>query len=114
MKSWPDWPAAMKRASAAAYCDMSIASFDREVAMGRLPSPILLGGLDHWTRTSIDQQLEVLENESLDWRKEVPMYADPPRAKRRSAGPATTEQAKAHLLKHSGGKPGPKLSNGKR
>ena len=65
----------MKRATAAAYCDMSVASFDKEVTMGRMPSPILLGGLHHWTRNAIDQQLEQLENESLDWRKKVPMYA---------------------------------------
>lgn len=113
MKTWPDWPAAMKRATAAAYCDMSIASFDREVALGRFPSPIRLGGLDHWTRNAIDQQLDQLENESLDWREKVPMYASsPPPPKQRSAGPATTGNAQAHLLKHSGGKPGPKLSKG--
>ncbi len=104
----------MKRATAAAYCDMSIASFDREVAIGRLPSPILLGGLQHWTRTAIDQQLNKLEDGSadcgdLDWRSKVPMYA----AKRRSAGPATQEQAQEHLLKLSGGKSGPKLSGRK-
>jgi predicted DNA-binding transcriptional regulator AlpA len=110
MKTWPDWPAAMKRATAAAYCDMSVASFNKEVAIGRLPSPILLGGLHHWTRTSIDQQInnleKNLENGDLDWRSKVPMYAE----KRRSGGSATTEQAKAHLLELSGGKPGPKLS----
>ena len=70
------WPRAMKRATAAAYCDMSIASFDREVTLGRLPAPILLGGLDHWSQTSIDQHIERLENDAAnDWRSKVPIYA---------------------------------------
>jgi len=66
----------MKRATAAAYCDMSIASFDREVAIGRLPAPILLGGLSHWTQTAIDEHIARIESEAAnDWRGKVPMYA---------------------------------------
>lgn len=76
MKHIPDWPRAMKRATAAAYCDMSVASFDKEVALGRLPGPVMLGGLHHWSRRAIDESLERLAGDTApDWREQVPMYA---------------------------------------
>ncbi len=52
-----DWPQAMRRKTAAAYCDLSIHSFDKEVAAGRLPMPVKLGGMDHWHRQALDGAL---------------------------------------------------------
>lgn len=78
MRHIPDWPRMMKRATAAAYCDMSVASFEREVASFRLPRPVLLGGLHHWSRREIDEHLERLTGEVAvehDWRKDSPLYA---------------------------------------
>ena len=60
------WPHMMKRATAAAYCDLSIHSFDVEVAAGRLPQPVKLGGRDHWHRPAIDKALERLAGEPVD------------------------------------------------
>ena len=70
-------PAAMKRARAAAYCDLSVPAFEREVAAGRLPQPIMLGGTLHWRRAAIDVALERLAGEAPanDWRSETKLYA---------------------------------------
>jgi hypothetical protein len=38
------WPAMMKRKTAAAYCDMSEAAFEREILAGRLPGGVTFGG----------------------------------------------------------------------
>lgn len=54
------WPAAMKRKTAAEYCDMSEAAFEREVLAGRLPPPVRLGARDYWNREAIDKALIVL------------------------------------------------------
>lgn len=76
MTAPPYWPRAMKRATAAAYCDMSAASFDKEVALGRLPNPIMLGGHHHWSRKALDDAIEQLAGEKAGhWRDKVPMYA---------------------------------------
>lgn len=111
MKTWPDWPAAMKRATAAAYCDLSLVEFDTAVASAKLPPGFTLGRCLHWSRIAIDEHLGRLSGDLLpDWREQSPLYSSPPTpTKRRSAGPVTTEQALAHLLKLSGGKLGPKL-----
>lgn len=55
-KERPDygWPAAMRRATAAAYLDMSEGAFLREVQAGRMPGSFVLGGRDHWRKDSID------------------------------------------------------------
>lgn len=52
------WPHMMKRSTAAAYCDLSESAFIGEVAAGRLPSPVNLGGRDHWFRPALDASLE--------------------------------------------------------
>lgn len=54
------WPAAMKRATAAAYLDMSKDAFLREVRAGRMPGPFILGGRDHWRKESIDAAINHL------------------------------------------------------
>lgn len=64
--SIPHWPAAMKRATAAAYCDLSEAAFEREVVAGRLPTAVLLGGREHWRRDAIDRALIILSGEHED------------------------------------------------
>lgn len=70
--SLPDWPRFMKRARAAAYCDLSEAAFEREIVSGRLPSAIILGGKDHWCRRELDKALDRLTGASdvPDYRKE--------------------------------------------
>jgi len=73
--SLPDWPAMMKRPLAARYCDLSIAEFEREVMAGRLPSPVVLGDREHWSRAQLDKALAVLTGEEqADWRKGSPLY----------------------------------------
>jgi hypothetical protein len=69
------WPHMMKRATAAAYCDLSESAFVGEVAAGRLPSPVNLGGRDHWFRPSLDKALayiagdETPEHEQEFWSR---------------------------------------------
>jgi hypothetical protein len=48
------WPAAMKRATAAAYLDISEPSLMREVRAGRIPKPFKLGARDHWRKEALD------------------------------------------------------------
>lgn len=57
------WPATMKRQTAADYCDLSVAAFEREVFAGRLPPGIMLGGREHWNRAAIDAALARLAGE---------------------------------------------------
>lgn len=53
----------MKADTAAQYCDLSRSAFLGEVAAGRLPSPINLGGRDHWFKPSLDKALAVIAGE---------------------------------------------------
>lgn len=64
----PYWPAMMKRTSAARYCELSVPEFEREVADGRLPLPVILGKHEHWSRSRLDQALEQLHGGADDWR----------------------------------------------
>lgn len=63
------WPAAMKRVTAAAYCDLSEAAFEREVIAGRLPGAVHLGGREHWRKEAIDAALARLAGDG-----DVPEY----------------------------------------
>lgn len=67
------WPHMMKADTAAQYCDLSRSAFLGEVAKARLPSPINLGGRDHWFRPAIDKALAILAGEAdvPDYRKEL-------------------------------------------
>jgi predicted DNA-binding transcriptional regulator AlpA len=70
------WPRMMKCLTAALYCDLSVAEFEREVAAGRLPMPVKLGNSEHWSQTAIDEMLNRLTGDSKsDWRKGSPLYA---------------------------------------
>ena len=71
----PYWPAAMRKATAAAYCDLTPAEFEREVAGGRLPMPVKLGNSEHWNRAAIDADLDRIGGTSNDWRKDQPGLA---------------------------------------
>lgn len=61
----------MKADTAAQYCDLSRSAFLGEVAAGRLPSPVNLGGRDHWFRPALEKALEQIAGEMVaDYEKE--------------------------------------------
>jgi predicted DNA-binding transcriptional regulator AlpA len=61
----------MKADTAAQYCDLSRSAFLGEVAAGRLPSPVNLGGRDHWFRPALDKALERIAGEmTADYERE--------------------------------------------
>lgn len=71
----PDWPRMMRRQTAALYCDLSIAEFEREVLNGRLPLPVKLGNSEHWSRIAIDETLGRLTGEAgHNWRAGSKLY----------------------------------------
>jgi len=73
----PDWPRMMKRATVAAYLDITPTELEREIAAGRLPMPVKVGNTDHWSRAAIDASVESLAGESVDdWRKGQPLYGN--------------------------------------
>lgn len=72
----PDWPRMLRRATAAAYCDLTAAEFEREIADGRVPLPVIFGGSEHWSRVLLDEALERLTGEQVpDWRQRTKLYA---------------------------------------
>jgi hypothetical protein len=48
----------MKKKTAAAYCDLSVGAFEREIVNGTLPSSFMLGGREHWDRLAIDAAVD--------------------------------------------------------
>jgi hypothetical protein len=65
------WPHMMKRATAAAYCDLSESAFIGEVAAGRLPTGVNLGGRDHWFRPALDKALaQIAGDDSPEYEQE--------------------------------------------
>ena len=55
----PDWPVGMRRETAAAYLDVSPATFNAIVASGRLPPPTALTrGCKVWRRRDLDALLD--------------------------------------------------------
>lgn len=74
-REYPYPPRMMTRARAAHYCDLSEAEFEREVAAGNLPTPILLGKKPHWSRKDLDARLDMLAGDSVDdWRSGSNFY----------------------------------------
>lgn len=68
----------MKRATAALYCELSIAGFEREIAAGRLPIPVKLDNTDHWCRVQLDEAIDLLTGRvsgAYDWEKDQPGLA---------------------------------------
>lgn len=73
---YPYPPRMMTRGRAAHYCDLSEAMFEKEVAAGKLPVPVKLGGKDHWSRVALDECLARIAGEAAgDWRKDQPLYS---------------------------------------
>lgn len=68
-----NWPRMMKRQTAAAYCDLSVGAFEREITAGRLPAPIVLGGREHWCKNALDRALDRLTGAEQipDYRKKL-------------------------------------------
>lgn len=65
----PHWPGMMRRSLAAQYCDLTVAEFEREIANGRLPVPVMLGNNEHWSKSRMDEALERIAGGSAnDWR----------------------------------------------
>lgn len=76
LEKLPHWPRMMKRATAAAFCDLSEAEFEREVAAGRLPMPVKLGNTDHWSHQHLDDAIQRLSGAvANDWRSTSRHYA---------------------------------------
>lgn len=71
----PNWPRMMRRDMAAAYCQLSVAAFEREVSAGRLPLPVLLGGQNRWSRAAIDDAIEALTSYG-DGRAQSKLYGN--------------------------------------
>lgn len=69
----PHWPAMMKRATAAAYLDMSPASFENEILLGRIPHGVMFGGREHWRKDALDKALDQLTGEPAepDYRRRL-------------------------------------------
>lgn len=60
------WPGMMQRKTAAEYLDMSVPSFEKEIAAGNLPSGVMLGGRLHWRRETLDKALARLAGDIDD------------------------------------------------
>lgn len=67
------WPRLMKLANAAAYCDMTVGAFEREVLAGRLPAARVIGGKDHWDKAAIDRAIDILmgNSDTPDYRRKL-------------------------------------------
>lgn len=69
MAEYPYPPRMMTRSRAAHYCDLSEAEFEREVAAGMLPGPVMLGKKPHWSRKDLDERMDRLAGGvAEDWR----------------------------------------------
>lgn len=71
----PHWPALLDKAMAARYCSLSQAAFEREVATGRLPMPVIIGDRERWHRRAIDDSLDAILIGG-DWRSKSALYAE--------------------------------------
>jgi len=66
------WPALMRKKTAAEYCDMSEAAFLREIAAGRFPAGVMIGGQERWRMDALDAAIARLdggEPQDEDMRK---------------------------------------------
>jgi hypothetical protein len=55
-----NWPRLLVQKNAAAYCDMAVAAFEREVLAGRLPIARMVGGKERWDRVALDRAIDLL------------------------------------------------------
>lgn len=66
------WPAMMRRKTAAEYCDLSEAAFEREVVAGRLPASVTFGGREHWRKDALDVAFARLTGDDVpEYRKRL-------------------------------------------
>jgi predicted DNA-binding transcriptional regulator AlpA len=66
----------MRRATVAAYLDLTPTEMEREVAAGNLPSPIRIGNADHWSKDTIDATISRMTGSGVDdWRQAQPLYS---------------------------------------
>jgi hypothetical protein len=73
----------MRRATAAAYLDLSVPVFERAVSGGEIPLPVLFAGKESWCKQQIDNVMDKLGTEPVvDWRFNSPIYANDPRYSR--------------------------------
>lgn len=75
MQNSHGWPMMMQRKTAAAYCDLTEVAFEREVTAGRISSPVMFGGSNHWHREALDKEIARIAGITTDWRTESPLYA---------------------------------------
>jgi hypothetical protein len=71
----------MRLTTAAAYLDMAVTAFEREVAAGNMPDPIQFGGKKAWSKMLIDEALDRLVGNiapGSDWRSRSPLYSNTP------------------------------------
>ena len=59
------WPALMLKKTALAYLDMGERAFEAEIASGRFPHPVLVGGRQHWRKDAIDRAISILGGEHM-------------------------------------------------
>lgn len=64
----------MLQKTAAAYVELSVAAFEREIIAGNLPQPVTLGNKPHWHRRELDAYLDRLTGNGGNWRDESPLY----------------------------------------
>ena len=68
------WPRLMRLPTAAAYLDMTTASFLGEVARGGLPAGMTFAGRERWDRHAIDAAFDQPSED--DWRRHQPGLAE--------------------------------------
>jgi predicted DNA-binding transcriptional regulator AlpA len=57
--AYPYWPRVLRREKAAAYLDLSISLFDREVSDGHLPPPVAITAtVKGWVREDLDAWID--------------------------------------------------------
>lgn len=69
----PYWPRLMKLASAADYCDLAPAAFEREVFAGKFPPGLMVGGKLHWDIRALDKAIDALTGgeDEPEWRRNL-------------------------------------------
>lgn len=62
-------PRMLLQREAARYCGLSVPAFEREIAAGRLPLPVMLGKKEHWCIKALDKALDALTGQG-----DLPLY----------------------------------------
>lgn len=50
-----EWPGFLRDESAARYFDMTLSEFMKAMAVGDVPQPILINGLERWKKSDLDE-----------------------------------------------------------